>query len=585
VDHSFGGELFAEGKQDSIITFTALNDSVGGWNGIYFHNFSDWQPGSISLLKYCTIQKGNQYNIWCNNTTQPTFENSTITQSAGYGLWLDAGSNVVKNSSIKNNNGHGVYMTGGSNPVIGNSVATGCDIYNNGGYNVYNNTVNNISMKYNYLGGCDSTYIKSKIWDKSNNSSLGRIAFIPTSCLPAYFNSSLAVNGRLYYNNSSSKPMRNAVISIKDYNDNTLASAQTSSQGNFATGSFNVSVPNKMVIIPADNLGGVNSTDALKIMRHFTQLELLASPYSFIADLNKSQTINGTDALMVLRRFAQIINSFPTGDLHLYSDSAFTDNSDFTYKLSALWFGDVNGSYTTLSKNSGVSLMYEGLLAPGSWTEFMMQIKIKNKTVIGAISLALNYPQECLEVLGVQLAKTGEDLLFTEQDGQMKMGWYSLAPVATDEEDVLLSIRFKAKDLRDQTKSICLTLSEGYEISDQNANELRGVILSAPVIQVPANGTGTGSDGDNSTTFSVYPNPVKENVQFSFDLPEPGYVILTVSDMPGRIVARVVNSDQDAGKQNIAFDISDLPGGVYFCHFKFTSNDRVTNITRKMIVE
>lgn len=85
-NNNFGGELFAEGKADSLITFTSRNGLVGGWDGIYFHDYSD-SFGSKSSLNYCTIENGDAYNIYCENTVQPRIDNCTINNSAGYDIY------------------------------------------------------------------------------------------------------------------------------------------------------------------------------------------------------------------------------------------------------------------------------------------------------------------------------------------------------------------------------------------------------------------------------------------------------------------------------------------------------------------
>ncbi|RLD56071.1 MAG: hypothetical protein DRJ05_11885, partial [Bacteroidetes bacterium] len=82
----FGGELFAEGKADSLITITARNGLVGGWDGIYFHYNSD-AFGSKSSIDYCEITKGGAYNIFTENNDEVRIDNSTINNSNGYDIF------------------------------------------------------------------------------------------------------------------------------------------------------------------------------------------------------------------------------------------------------------------------------------------------------------------------------------------------------------------------------------------------------------------------------------------------------------------------------------------------------------------
>jgi hypothetical protein len=577
------GELWAAGTSDSLITFTSYNNAAGGWNGIYFHDASDMYS-AISLMKYCTVSKGNQYNIWCNNTVQPTLERVTLSQSAGYGLWLDASNVTVKNSIIKENLGYGVYLTNGSIPVIGNNFINACDIYSNS-YNIYNNTSNNIDMRYNFLGSCDSSYIEKKTWDKSDNTSLGKITFMPFSWLPAAQLGSINVSGKFLYDNNASKPLRNALLTLKDYTNNTLATATTNTTGSFTFAPLQLSIPTKINFTLQDQFGGINSTDALKVMQHFTFFSLLDANHTFIADVNKSKTVNGTDALMILQRFTGIISSFPTGNLQIDCDSVTPTPPAFYYNLAGTWFGDVNGSYSTLSKTPGLSLVYNGIVNPGSWQEFSMRVKVLNKLEPGAISLVFNYPAEYLEVLGVQLIATGENLGFTAQNGLLKTGWYNLNPITTLEEDILVTIRFMSKDLGSLEAPVSITLGEGGEIADQYADTYGGVILSVPVIPATLTAVSPIDRQAGEPSFSFYPNPVKDRVTFIVNLTVSGIVSLSIADPTGRIVTRGIEEEFGSGEHRKLLDLSSLERGIYLCRFRCAAGGKVTEMTRKLVLD
>ena len=91
--NEYGGELFAEGVADSLITFTSRNGLVGGWDGIYFHYNSDAFT-STSSLKYCTIEKGKNFNIKSSGSAQPRIDSCTINNTNGYDIWAAAPNDV-----------------------------------------------------------------------------------------------------------------------------------------------------------------------------------------------------------------------------------------------------------------------------------------------------------------------------------------------------------------------------------------------------------------------------------------------------------------------------------------------------------
>ena len=60
-----------------------------------------------------------------------------------------------------------------------------------------------------------------------------------------------------------------------------------------------------------------------------------------------------------------------------------------------------------------------------------------------------------------------------------------------------------------------------------------------------------------------YPNPFNPSTQIRFDLPEAGFVSLTVYDLLGREVARLVDGELTAGSHTVEFSGAGLPSGVY----------------------
>ncbi len=70
-----------------------------------------------------------------------------------------------------------------------------------------------------------------------------------------------------------------------------------------------------------------------------------------------------------------------------------------------------------------------------------------------------------------------------------------------------------------------------------------------------------------------YPNPFREATVFRYTLPEEVRVELTVYDVLGREVTRLVSDVQAAGVHQVIFRAGDLPAGTYF--YRFRAGDRV----------
>lgn len=69
-----------------------------------------------------------------------------------------------------------------------------------------------------------------------------------------------------------------------------------------------------------------------------------------------------------------------------------------------------------------------------------------------------------------------------------------------------------------------------------------------------------------------YPNPFNSSTIFSFDLPEPAHVKLTIYNTSGQPVARPVNRRLETGEQRIHWNAGSLPSGIYFYRVQTASD-------------
>jgi len=76
-----------------------------------------------------------------------------------------------------------------------------------------------------------------------------------------------------------------------------------------------------------------------------------------------------------------------------------------------------------------------------------------------------------------------------------------------------------------------------------------------------------------------YPNPFNPTTTIQYDLPMNSHVTLTVYDLLGKAVARLVDKDQSANKYSVEFDASHLSSGVYFYRIDVRSENGSKNLT------
>ena len=577
---SYGGDLWAEGKADSLITFKPFNGLAGGWGGIYFSDWNDNWAGT-SLLKYCTIEKGATYNVNCVNSLQPAIDHCSFTQSTGNGLTISGGNLTVKNSTFTYNATNGIYLDGAGTATLGNTAAYTCNLFNNGSFALYNNTGTDVNARYNYWGTGDSTMVSYKIYDKSENTAKGRVNFGPFAQVPSLSTPTTVLSGTVKYANTLANPIKNALMTVKDFSNASIATTTSNTSGVYAFPSF-ASGNYKMSIVPAAAWGGVNSTDALAILNHFAQITPLTGINLAAADVNYSHAVNGTDAMLVMKRYSGLITSFTVGDYLYDSDTVIVNGSNVTNNLEMICFGDVNHSYGPAKKSTeSVGIVHEGSLLTTSFSEFEFPVKLKTGMQAGAISLGFYYPEQYLEITGARLANGVTGFSWSAQNGLFRMGWCDMNALNINSDEVVVILNMKAKDLSGLTMGIALDLYEDCEFADGLATPNTGAVVSVPLINTTLTGI---NQGTGQTGLTVYPNPVTRSSAVEFSMEASGNVVITVYNMVGVHVMEVANDEFSAGNHKVTLDGSCLKPGVYMLKTDIKTNGKTISGMTRLVV-
>ena len=91
------------------------------------------------------------------------------------------------------------------------------------------------------------------------------------------------------------------------------------------------------------------------------------------------------------------------------------------------------------------------------------------------------------------------------------------------------------------------------------------------------------------TEFSLmqnYPNPFNPSTQISYNLPQAGKVTLTVYNLMGQEVAKLVNEQKNAGSYSIEWAPKNLASGMYIYRINVqTEKELLTSSKRLMLLK
>lgn len=149
---SYGGGIYAVGNATDSIRFTAKNGEIGGWDGFYFADASDYN--SSSSLRYCVVEKATK-NIYMFGTTQPQLMYSTIKDASERNIYLYDNAEINMDQCLVKNAPYGIYLSNNCTATVVMTTFENCS--NTCAYHyTTDNTMNfyTCTMKDSNIGVC-----------------------------------------------------------------------------------------------------------------------------------------------------------------------------------------------------------------------------------------------------------------------------------------------------------------------------------------------------------------------------------------------------------------------------------------------
>ncbi|MCX6271995.1 MAG: T9SS type A sorting domain-containing protein, partial [Bacteroidetes bacterium] len=392
---------------------------------------------------------------------------------------------------------------------------------------------------------------------------------ITVNTVPSGYN----ITGTVTYDalQTTQYPLENTTVTLTPTNSTTLTDISGLYGFNVANGTYTTNGSS------TKTWAGGNSIDALRISRHFQNLQMLTGLRLQAADVDGNGVVNANDALLVMMRSVQMINSFPAvGDWIFETKTVTVNNSDVVNNFFGLCYGDVDGSRPSYAKvNPNVTLDITGVQAISSLSQFTLPIRVGRTMTLGAASLAFDIP-EGLEIMNV-IANNGDKnahLVYNVINGKLYIEWYSLHEVALNAGDALFTMTLRSTASA-RTDEFVFNVVGQSEMGDPSARVIDNALITIPKVKLVETGFGLGNN---------YPNPFSNVTDLSYTLPETGKVILTVFNAMGDVVAELVNAEQTAGNYVVRFDGSTLPQGVYIYRINFTGAAGSYQATNRMVI-
>jgi photosystem II stability/assembly factor-like uncharacterized protein len=404
-----------------------------------------------------------------------------------------------------------------------------------------------------------------------------------------HFQSGYKLKGTIKYFNTANTILDNVKMILKS------GGTQVDSTISNIIGYFEFdTVPNNTYTIHVTPLtktwGGVNATDAVKVQRHFTGLEVITEPVKLnAADVNLSYSINSTDAVKIKRRWACLDTNFLRGDWTiakpgLTGDTIIINGDDRTQNYYGLCVGDVNASYVPASgKSSGdnVTITQQGELEVRPGEEFLLPLRILEEHVISAMSLTLLYPEDYIEISDVTTMQG--DIIFSAVKGRLRIAWSEMASLILSEGEVLLTLRVKLLPETPVGELIIFQSGDDSEIADAMGDAIENVNLVACGIKISAP-FNVGEPYNTVQSFNCYPVPAKDKLTFEIVLTKEADISLEITGIMGNLLLLKSFGIQKEGVFKNNLDLSTISNGIYIVRVKAVDHDIPFYLYRKIVI-
>jgi hypothetical protein len=308
-----------------------------------------------------------------------------------------------------------------------------------------------------------------------------------------------------------------------------------------------------------DALNGVSTLDLVLIQKHIIQLEALNTPYKLIAaDINHDENISAIDLIELRKLILGVTVDFQDNDSWRFVDrdyqfinpnapldEAFPESyaidnliTDMEIDWVAVKVGDVNNSVvlsatgeTTENRSDKSLSLFTDNVTFSKGELVSVPFKATNSTSLIGYQFTLDFDSETLEYQGfdsnsIELANSNFGT-HSVDFGQLTTSWGNTSATSIEENDVLFTLNFIAKE----SGSLENIISTSSDITNAEAydeyNELMDINLN---VRSASNG------------YALYqntPNPFSVTTDIAFEIPSSQNIKITIYDVTGKVITTV----------------------------------------------
>jgi len=375
------------------------------------------------------------------------------------------------------------------------------------------------------------------------------------------------VSGIVLYQGDSTRPINEAIVTLKDTDNNLFATYTTGPNGYYEF----LNVPAGTYHLRGTKLTpgvGVTMLDATLVFLHILGYYPFNEIQELAADVTGNGIISMADYLSIVRHVVRG-TPFEIGEW-VFLNEVITVTNQKTGNpggLTGSSSGDVGGVFVPGTRGLEVYPMANnGTIKVSANEQFEISILTNEVLTLTGTGLIIDFPSDIITVESVDFPMEGYDY---EVDGnQLRLGWNDPTGnlLELNEGNTLITLHCRTTPGFGAGMKAKITLNGNTSLISRDYTEIKDARLQAPVIEYTL----------PSLRLSNYPNPFAASTTLSYYLPESGTVTIALYDHNGRVVREYNQGELAAGYHTLAIEGSGLTPGSYFCKLNLSGSNTQT---------